>query len=106
MTEEEKIAFVKALVNDDKVTEGVIAAYLSLSSQRIVEKCYPFNGDGKTMPDKYDLTQCELASRMIIRRGAEGQLSSSEGEISRQYGSVDDEDILARVTPFVGVAGV
>ena len=40
---------------------------------------------------------------MIARRGGEGEISHSENGISRTYGSVDDEDILGRLTPYVGV---
>ena len=107
MTEAEKISYVQILVSDDTVTENIIKTYLSISAHRIVEKMYPNgNGEGKEMPSKYDLTQCELASRMIMRRGIEGQLGSTENGISRDFQTVDDEDILARVTQIVGVAKV
>jgi hypothetical protein len=40
---------------------------------------------------------------MINRRGFEGQKISSENGVSRGFGTVDDEDILMRVTQVVGV---
>ena len=47
--------------------------------------------------------QVELTVRMVARRGGEGEISHSENGVSRTYGSVDDEDILRTLTPYVGV---
>ena len=40
---------------------------------------------------------------MIARRGVEGQKESTENGVRRGYATVDDEDILMRVTQVVGV---
>ena len=103
MTDAEKIALCKDLINDVQVTDEQITTYLAVSASRILERLYPFGGAPAALPEIYDMTQCELAVRMIARRGGEGELSHSENGISRSYGTVDDEDILQRITPYVGV---
>ncbi len=105
MTDSEKIAEIGVLVNDSRITEAVITTYLGIATQRLLERMYPCVMDISeyTLPDKHDHDVCELASRMIIRRGFEGQKTSSENGVQRGYGSVDDEDILMRVTQVVGV---
>lgn len=40
---------------------------------------------------------------MIARRGGEGEIAHNENGINRSYGTVNDEDILNRITPFVKV---
>lgn len=103
MPEAEKIALVQSLIDDVAVTEGQISAYLSLAQRRILQALYPFGNGTETLPPAYDLIQCELAVRMIARRGGEGELSHSENSISRTWGSVDDADILNRIVPCAGV---
>lgn len=105
MTTEEKIAETKVLVNDARVTSEVISTYITLAENRLLSKMYPYLSDlsSKTLPSKHDHDVCELASRMIFRRGFEGQTSSSENGVSRGFSSVDDEDILSRVTQVAGV---
>lgn len=101
MTSVEKQALCRELIPDADITDAQITAYLALAGHRIVERLYPYGGG--SIPERYDHTQCELAVRMIARRGGEGQTSHSENGVSRTYGSVDDEDILNRIPPFVGV---
>ena len=103
MSESEKVALCQALINDVNVTQEQISTYLALCASRILERLYPFGGAPDTLPDQYAYTQCELAVRMIARRGGEGEASHSENGISRTYGSVDDEDILQRLTSYAGV---
>lgn len=106
MTNIEKQALCRELIPDADVTDAQVASYLALAEQRIIERLYPFRVSTGAMPSRYDHTQCELAVRMIARRGGEGQTSHSENGISRAYGSVDDEDILSRIAPCVGVGKI
>lgn len=108
MTDTEKLTEVKVLINDSRVTDETITVYLNIATQRLLERMYPTTADlsSKTLPSKHDHDVCELASRMIDRRGFEGQTVSSENGVRRDFGTVDDEDILMRVTQVVGVAKV
>ena len=103
MTDSEKVALCQALINDVNVTTDQISTYLAVCASRILERLYPFGGAPETLPEQYAYTQCELAVRMIARRGGEGETSHSENGVSRTYGSVNDEDILQRITPYLGV---
>ena len=105
MTDTEKLAEVKVLINDSRVSDETITTYIGIATQRLLERMYPTTADlsSKTLPNKHDHDVCELASRMIDRRGFEGQKESTENGVRRGYATVDDEDILMRVTQVVGV---
>lgn len=112
MTDEQKIEKVKIYLGNDAVPDDkVILSYLDDARQRIVEAEYPFRDTTETdeegnlkwtMSAKYEQVQCELASRMLFRVGFQGQISSNENGIIRGWESVDDIDILNRITPKVG----
>ena len=108
MTDVQKIAMVKTLVeNDASATDAVITVYLSLSARKMLERLYPYDtSKGESdIPERYDVLQCELASRLFLRRGSEGETNHEENGINRNYATVDDDDILCRLTPFVKVGG-
>lgn len=107
MTDEEKVSLTRILINDNEISSEIISAYLSIAKDRLRERIYPFAdfskedsiaGEMFPLPGKYERDQCELASRMIMRRGIEGQKSHNENGINRSFDSVDDRDILSRVT--------
>ena len=108
MTEAQKIAMVKTLVNNDpEAVDAVVTVYLQLACNKMLERLFPFSSD-KTesdIPERYETIQCELAARLFLRRGGEGETSHEENGVNRTYGSVDDEDILSRLTPFAKVGG-
>ena len=108
MTNAEKIAMVKTLVeNDSGATTDVVSVYLNLAHNAMVERLYPYDStkDADDIPVRYDTIQCELAARYFLRRGGQGEINHEENGINRQYESVDDEDILKRLTPFAKVGG-
>ena len=98
MTDEQKIALVKTLVeNDPAATDEVCGVYLTLALNAILGRRYPFG-----IPEVYDITQyeykqCELASRYFLRRGGQGERVHNENGVNRTYDSVDDEDILKKI---------
>ena len=103
MTEEEKVQMVQLLISDVTVTTEMIQTYLALAANRILNRVWPFGGAPTEWPAQYDLVQVQLTVRMVARRGGEGETAHSENGISRTYGSVDDEDILQQLVPYVGV---
>lgn len=103
MSEEEKVALCQQMIPDANVSTDVISAYLNLALARIVDRLYPFGSDSQAVPSRYDMLQCELAVRMLARRGGEGEVNHSENGISRTWANSDDKDLLERVIPFVGV---
>lgn len=106
MSTEEKTAMVQQLITDVTVTPDLIASYLALAADKIMKRIWPFGGEPPDFPSQYDLVQVQLAVRLIARKGGEGEIAHSENGISRTYDSVDDEDILRQLTPYVGVASL
>ena len=108
MTENEKIAMVRALVdNDPTASDDLIKVYLRLANSTRLERLYPFDADKEEsdLPERYETIQCELASRLFLRRGGEGETNHEENGVNRTYATVDDEDLLSRLTPFAKVGG-
>ena len=108
MTQAEKIAMVKTLVESDaEATDAVVGVYLTLALNTMLERLFPYDSakDSVDVPIRYDTLQCELAARYVLRRGGQGEINHEENGVNRQYGSVDDEDILKRLTPFAKVGG-
>lgn len=113
MTQEQKIALVKVFMGTDTIpSDEAIVTYLDVAEQRLLSAKYPYEDTEETdsngnriwtLPSKHDADQCELASRMLFRVGFQGQTESNENGIIRQWASVDDIDILNRVTPKVGL---
>lgn len=108
MTDAEKIAMVKNLVeNDATATDDLVRVYLRLACFKMLERLYPYDTtkEESDIPSRYDTIQCELSARLFLRRGSEGENNHEENGVNRSYGSVDDEDILNRLTPFAKVGG-
>lgn len=104
MTQDEKMAMVKNLANDSTVTDAVAMSYLTLAENKILQRAYPFKDiSSLSVPAKYDALQCELAVRLLHRRGIEGEVSNTDNGVHRNFGSVNDDDILSEVVQVVGV---
>ena len=108
MTMAEKISQVRAMIgkstDDSDWTDSVLLAYLNIAGQKILNRAYPYDDSITEIPAKYEFLQCEIATYLLNKRGAEGQISHSENGISRGYESSDiPPSMLKDVTPFVGV---
>ena len=108
MTDAEKVTMVTALVGDDPTaTAELINVYLRLAIGKMLERLYPFDTgkEESDIPERYETIECELAARLFLRRGGEGESNHEENGVNRTYASVDDEDLLSRLTPFAKVGG-
>ena len=107
MTDAEKIAMTKTLIGDSSLADATVTVYLQLASAKMLRRLYPFDSTktGSDIPESYDTDQCELGARLYLRKGGEGEISHEENGVNRTWGSVDDEDILVRLTPFAKVGG-
>lgn len=107
MTFDEKILSVQTLVeNDEAATDALISVYLSNAKSAILRRLYPFGiPEGADVPDIYEYSQVELASRYFLRRGAQGEVVHNENGVNRTYGSANDEDILREIMPYGRVFG-
>ena len=106
MTLAEKITMVKTLANESGLTDAFVTVYLTKAENAIRNRMYPFNlpldsstGEPITfvVPAKYEVLQCDLACRYILRQGGEGEITHNENGINRTYKSVNDEDLLMEV---------
>ena len=103
MTQAEKLQLLKAMVGESD-TEEVLLAYLNIAGSKIINRAYPYDSEATEVPKRYEFLQCEIASYLLNKRGAEGQTGHSENGISRSYESADvPESLLGAVTPMVGV---
>lgn len=103
MTQTEKLQLLKAMVGGSD-TEEVLLAYLNIAGEKIMNRAYPYGTEETEVPARYGFLQCEIATYLLNKRGAEGQLIHSENGISRTYASADiPPAMLNAVTPFCEV---
>lgn len=107
MTQEEMIALVQQICDDNRATDELVSVYLQLAADRILNRLYPFGrGTKEFVPEEHQRLQCELAARMYLKRGGEGEIVHIENGVHRHYHSVTEEDLLGQLVPNCGVPGV
>lgn len=102
MTQVDKRATLSALLGET-LTDAVADVYLSLSADAILKKSFPFNPEIEEVPQEFAMLQIQLAQRYYLRKGAESETQHVENGVSRTYGSVDDKDLLSKITPIAKV---
>lgn len=101
MDENKKIEIVRKITEENDDT--VISLFLKMSEQIVLNRLYPYETaeEKRVWLEKYDMTQCRIASYLLNKRGAEGEKAHSEGGISRTYTSADvPNDLISEITPF------
>ena len=72
MTEVEKLALCRAMVEQSADTEGwsdeVLKAYLSIAGQKILSRAYPYDDTVTEVPRRYGYLQCEIAVYLLKDR--------------------------------------
>ena len=104
MTNEEKLAILrKMLDNDDTTSDEVANAYLDAAEKAVIALAFPFGNGTETMPSKYEYEQIEIAAYMLNKRGAEGETAHTEGGTSRTFETGDIPiSLRARITAYAG----
>lgn len=101
MTEAEKIEILSAMTDQQG---SVLSAYLAIAEDKVLRKLYPFDNEDRTLPERYHMTQVEIAAYLLNKRGAEGETAHSENGISRSYEDGDVPPSLLRdIIPYAGV---
>lgn len=108
MTDIEKLALCRVMVGQPNTAEDwsddVLNAYLTIAGRKILNRAYPYNDTVTEVPARYGYLQCEIATYLLNKRGAEGEMSHSENGISRTYENADVPDsMLADIIPYCGV---
>ena len=108
MSHERKIEMLRALIGDtnSKEDSGVLSVYLEMAGAKILERLYPYRETWEDLevPDKYSMLQLKIATYLLNKRGAEGQIQHIENGIHRNYGDADiPENMLSDLVPFAQV---
>lgn len=104
MSEDIKIEQLMRIADESNIE--ILKFYLSLAKDIILGRLYPFRTDATEMPKKYDSLQVQIASYLLNKRGAEGEITHSENGISRTYENAEvPESMLKRIVPFAGTFG-
>lgn len=108
MTEVEKLAMCRIMVEQPATAEGwsddILKGYLTIAGRKILNRAYPYDDTVNEVPRRYGYLQCEIATYLLNKRGAEGEVSHSENGISRTYENADVPDsMLSEVIPHCGV---
>lgn len=86
-------------VSDDLLNELLQTAQSIIQTRR-----YPYGEIPETLEPRYEDLQLRIAVELYAKLDAEGELSHSEGGISRSYASaMVTPELLWEVTPKVGV---
>lgn len=101
----QKTDMLRVLIGDSKGKEdqSVLSVYLEMAGAKILERLYPYreNWDDLKVPEKYTMLQLKIASYMLNKRGAEGQIQHIENGVHRNYGDADiPENMLSDLVPF------
>lgn len=68
--------------------ESILTAYLSISKDIVLKQAYPYKDiSAIEIPDKYLSNQVNIATYLLNKRGAEGEMSHNENGINRSYES-------------------
>ena len=108
MTSADKLALCRAMVGQpaDAVdwSDEVLQSYLTLAGQKIIRRAYPYDDTVIEVPRRYSYLQCEIATYLLNKRGAEGETAHSENGVSRTYENADvPESMLRDVVPYIGL---
>lgn len=107
MTEIEKLSMLRVMVgqpNEGDWSDEVLTSYLAIAGRKIINRAYPYDDTVTEVPRRYGYLQCDIATYLLNKRGAEGQTAHSENGISRSFESADvPESMLKEVVPHVGV---
>ena len=108
MTDMEKLALCRVMVEQPATADGwsddVLNAYLTIAGRKIINRAYPYDDTVTEVPTRYGYLQCEIATYLLNKRGAEGEVSHSENGISRTYESASVPDsMLSDVIVHCGV---
>lgn len=93
MTDIEKLALCRVMVGQPDTAEdwsdAVLNAYLTIAGRKILNRAYPYDDTVTEVPARYGYLQCEIATYLLNKRGAEGESAHAENGISRTYESAD-----------------
>ena len=108
MTDADKIAELKKILDPCDDTDATLLSYLAQAKAVILNRMYPYMNETEyaetDLPEKFDWKQIRIAAYFLNKRGAEGEVQHIENGIHRNYKASDvPEDMLWDVFPQVGI---
>ena len=89
---------------DDEGFDSKAAIYLSMAEDIVRNKLYPFRQGAEEIPVRYHRNVINIALFLLYKRGAEGETSHREGDVTRTYENGDvPESMLEDIIPYAGV---
>lgn len=79
----EKLEMLKTMV--DETDENVLMTYLNIAGDVILRRLYPYGTNNIEVPSPYEVRQIDIASYLLNKRGAEGEIAHMENGMSRTY---------------------
>ena len=86
MLEVEKLTLLRVMVgqpNAGEWADDILISYLAIAGAEIIRAAYPYDDSVVEVPRRYGYLQCEIASYLLNKRGAEGQTAHSENGVNR-----------------------
>ena len=108
MTDAEMILLVSGMSGESN--NDTVSAFLTMAGNAILNRAYPFVPDSErdslTVPLRYQNLQCEIATFLLLKRGAEGETAHNENGINRSYenGRIP-YSMLKEVVPYCAAVG-
>lgn len=104
MADNEMMTRLKSMVDVSECENPLLKDVLSIAKTKVLNRLYPYDVDRTEVPKRYEKNVLEIAVYLFNRLGSEGELSHSEGSISRTYESASvPESMLKEIVPFCGV---
>ena len=106
MNRQQKLDYLARFIDDETENPAILDIYLDLAGDKILNRMYPFLTDyeGVEVPDRYAMIQLNVATYLMNKRGAEGQVQHIENGVHRNYGSADvPDDMLKDIVPMAAV---
>lgn len=100
MTDSEKLLELRALTRS-RDDDDTLLSFLALAKRKMLNRLYPFANSymGLDIPERYESLQFEIATVLMNKRGAEGEVQHNENGVNRIYGNGDVSNLLAEITP-------
>lgn len=100
MTDEEKVNYMKVMMNLPNENDDTLMVYLNLAKEKLLNHIYPYEKPTE-LEREYEMKQIELAIILYNKRGAEGEESHTENGVARKYQS--EEKFLASIPRKAGI---
>ena len=102
MDNQEKLQMLKTIT--EETDDSTLEVYLNIAGDVILRRLYPYGTKNTQVPSPYEVRQIEIASYLLNKRGAEGELRHTENGMSREYADgYVPASYLRGVVPFARV---